>query len=169
MKKLYLAPLLALPLIILLMGCQALSTLASSVITASNQTQTPTVSAFPLTATPSSSGAPIPSPISSGTATAASVSDVTNTHWVGEIYDQNNPYHWEVFEIIFLPGGKLRYYVPNAWNEDGTWKQSGNNIILEWNNHACDFYGVLSDNAIAGAQKCTDGTTQGWSVKLKSP
>jgi hypothetical protein len=169
MKKLYLAPLLALPLIILLMSCQALSTLASSTVTPSNPAQTPTVSAFPLTATPSSSGTPIPSPISSGTASVVSVSDVTNTHWAGEIYDQNNPYHWEVFEIIFLPDGKLRYYVPNAWNEDGTWKQSGNNIILEWNNHTCDFYGVLSGNAIAGAQKCTDGTTQGWSVKLKSP
>jgi hypothetical protein len=97
------------------------------------------------------------------------VTDVTNTHWVGSIYDQNDNRIWEVFEIIFLPGGKLRYYTPNEWRENGTWQQKGNDITLEWGNHACDLYGVLSGDAILGARKCTDGKTWGWSVQYKAP
>ena len=97
------------------------------------------------------------------------VTDVTNTHWVGSLYDQNDNRIWEVFEIIFLPGGKLRYYTPNEWRENGTWQQKGDDITLEWGNHACDFYGVLYDDAILGARKCTDGKTWGWSVKYKAP
>ena len=97
------------------------------------------------------------------------VTDVTNTHWVGMLYDQDNNLIREVFEIIFLPGEKLRYYIPNEWHENGTWQQKGNDITLEWGNHACDFYGVLYDDAILGARKCTDGKTWGWSVKYQAP
>lgn len=97
------------------------------------------------------------------------VTDVTNTHWVGSLYDQNDNRIWEVFEIIFLPGGKLRYYTPNEWRENGTWQQNGNDITLEWGNHACDLYGVLSGDAILGARKCSDGKTWGWSVQYKAP
>jgi hypothetical protein len=97
------------------------------------------------------------------------ISDLTNTHWVGRIYNQDNVYIFEVFETIFLPGGKLRYYVPNDWFEDGTWQQKGNNVTLEWANHRCDLYGVLSGDMIAGAQKCILTGTRGWWVKLKTP
>ena len=102
------------------------------------------------------------------TTTPVAVSDLTNTHWVGGIYDENNPLLWEVFEIVFLPGGKMRYYIPNSWQENGTWQQKGDDIILEWGDHACDFYGILYGDTITGARKCTDGKTKRWTVQLAS-
>jgi hypothetical protein len=97
------------------------------------------------------------------------ITDVTNTHWVGMIYDQDEPLIWSVFEIIFLPGGKLRYYTPNEWRENGTWNQEGDDITLEWGDHFCELYGVLYGDVIAGAKQCTGGKAWGWSVQYQAP
>ena len=135
--------------------------------TPSDQPQpTQTISAIPL---PVATDEPLPSQKPPASTTSVVVSDLTNTHWVGRIYDQDNDLIWEVFEIIFLPDGKFRYFIPNDWYEDGTWQKKGDDIILEWGNHACDFYGVLYGDTIAGARKCTDGKTWGWWVKVKIP
>jgi len=115
---------------------------------------------------------PVPSQTLPSPTTAVVVSDVTNTHWVGRIYEQDNNYIFEVFETIFLPDGKLRYHLLSNWYEDGTWQQKGNNIILQWENHACDLYGTMYGDTISGVgtQKCLGvGTGSEWSVKLQTP
>jgi len=113
--------------------------------------------------------APVPSQIPTNSIAPGDINDLTNTHWVGRIYDQENDLKFEVFEIIFLPDGKFRYFIPNDWHENGTWQKNGNDIVLEWANHACDFYGLLNGDTIAGAQTCVDTGTKGWWVKLKTP
>jgi hypothetical protein len=151
------------------MSCQFITTPTSIQITPSNQVQpAQKTSTLSPTMIHSQTNEIIPSQIPP-TATTVAVSDLTNTHWVGSIYDENNPMIWEVFEIVFLPDGKMRYYIPNAWHENGTWQQKGDDFILEWGDHACDFYGVLYGDTIAGARKCSDGKTKGWSVQLKTP
>ena len=157
-------------LLISTMSCKFLTPPASVQITPSNPAPATQISSpLPATVAPSPTHESAPSPISATSTIAVIVTDVTNTHWVGRIYDEKNNLIWEVFEIIFLPGGKLRYYTPNAWAENGTWQQKDDDIILEWGNHACDFYGVLSGDSIAGARKCTDGKTWGWWVQLQTP
>ena len=152
------------------MSCQFLTHPASIPIAPSAQVQaTQTASALPATVAPSPTRDLIPSEVPPALSATVSVSDVTNTHWKGSIYDEENPLIWEVFEIIFLPGGKLRYYTPNEWSEKGTWQQKGDDILLETNNHGCDFYGVMYGDTIAGARKCMDGKTWGWSVQLQTP
>jgi hypothetical protein len=157
-------------LLLLVMGCQFITGTSPVQVTPSSPGQTPpTASALPPTAAPSPTDELVPSPVPPTATQATVVSDLTDTHWMGSIYDENNPSKWEVFEIYFLPGGKMRYYVPNAWYEDGTWQQKGDDITLVWGDHDCDFYGVLYDDTILGARKCTDGKTWGWSVKLQAP
>jgi hypothetical protein len=112
---------------------------------------------------------PTPSPTLPVATSTIVVTDLTNTHWVGRIYDQDNDRIFMVFEIIFLPDGKLRYYTPNEWRENGTWQQEGNDVVLEWGNHACDLYGILYGDTILGARKCKDSKTWGWSVQLSAP
>ncbi len=156
-------------LLISLASCQFITTPSSIRITPSSEIQAaqPT-STLLATMIPSQTHEFIPSQIPP-TATTVALSDLTNTHWIGNIYDENDPRLGEVFEIVFLPDGKLRYYIPNAWHENGTWQQKGDDIILEWGDHACDFYGVLYGDTIAGARKCTHGKTKGWSVQLQTP
>jgi hypothetical protein len=167
MKKNYLFVILAF-LWILVMSCRLLTGIPSDANpTPSNQAQsTQTIPAEPLLV---ATQEPAPSQTLPAATTSVVISDLTNTHWVGRIYNQDNVYIFEVFETIFLPGGKLRYYIPNDWYENGTWQKKGNNVTLEWGNHACDFYGLLSGDTIAGAQKCVDTGTRGWWVKLKTP
>ena len=155
-------------LFMLLMSCRLITAVPSLVNpTPPDQAQaTQTISALPLLA---ATNEPAPSQTPPASTPSVVVSDLTNTHWVGRIYDQNNDRIFEVFEIIFQPDGKFRYYIPNAWYEDGTWQQKDNNVILEWGNHACDFYGLRNGDMIAGAQKCIDTGTKGWWVKVKMP
>lgn len=155
-------------LLVPVMSCRLVTGIPSQVdLTPSDQAQsTQTTSAEPLLV---ATQVPVPSQTQPASTSSVVVTDLTNTHWVGRIYDQDNIYKFEVFETIFLPGGKLRYYIPNDWAENGTWQQKGNNVVLEWANHACDLYGVLSGDTIAGAQKCVDTGTRGWWVKLKAP
>lgn len=167
MKKNLLFVILAF-LLVPVMSCRLVTGIPSQVdLTPSDQAQsTQTTSAEPLLV---ATQVPVPSQTQPASTSSVVVTDLTNTHWVGRIYDQDNIYKFEVFETIFLPGGKLRYYIPNDWAENGTWQQKGNNVVLEWANHACDLYGVLSGDTIAGAQKCVDTGTRGWWVKLKAP
>ena len=111
-----------------------------------------------------------PEPISNPTPTLpvspAQITDLTNTHWVGRLYDQENQLKFAVFEIIFLPDGELRYYTPNSWSENGTWEQNGDDILLTTGNGSCDYYGILSGDTIAGARNCKDTSTMGWWVEF---
>ena len=157
-------------LLSLMMSCQWLTAPTPAQTTPSRQVQmTQAAPTLPPTTAPDPTRRPIPSPTPAGPTASVSVSEVAGTHWVGQIFDQDKAGIWEVFEIIFLPEGKLRYYVPNDWHEDGAWTQKGNDITLETGNGACNYYGVLYGDAISGARKCGDGKTWGWSVQLKIP
>ncbi len=157
-------------LLSLTMSCQWLSSPTPAQVTPSRQVQmTRAAATLPSPTVPDPTSRPIPSQTPAAPTAPISVTEVAGTHWVGQIFDQDKSGIWEVFEIIFLPEGKLRYYIPNDWHEDGTWEQKGNDIILKTGNGACNYYGVLYGDAITGARKCGEGKTWGWSVQVKVP
>jgi hypothetical protein len=85
-------------------------------------------------------------------------SNVEGTEWEGKT-------DFGVFILRFERGGVLEYTSRNGRHRNGTWKQQGNVVYLEMNNHFADYRGEIRGDRIIGDAKNVNGTTWKWNVK----
>jgi hypothetical protein len=98
---------------------------------------------------------PIPEPNSPG--------NLLGTKWKG--VDSEN----RLYEFIFDKDGILEYESPSGRFRNGSWKQEGDTLRMEMNNHYSDYEGTVSGDSIAGKAKNVTGKTWTWRVTRQAP
>jgi hypothetical protein len=70
-----------------------------------------------------------------------------------------------VFIVRFERGGVLSYTSPGGTYRNGTWRQLGNVIYLEMNNHYADYRGEIRGDRLVGEASNKVGAHWKWDVK----
>ena len=69
----------------------------------------------------------------------------------------------------FERGGVLGYESRSGTFRNGTWKQKGNVVYLEMNNHYADYRGEIRGDRIIGDASNVKGMKWKWDVKRAGP
>jgi hypothetical protein len=69
-----------------------------------------------------------------------------------------------MYEFMFDKDGVLEYQSPTGRFRNGSWKQEGDTVRMEMNNHYSDYEGKIQGEVIAGNAKNVTGKTWTWRV-----
>src|SRR6185312_5178168 len=108
--------------------------------------------------------APSPPPPPKSAAVAANeprgeAPPLEGTTWTGPDSDGTE------WSFMYLPKGRLRYTLSGTTYDDrGTWKQEGDHVTMETNNHYADFTAHIHGDQMEGSAENTAGKSWTWTA-----
>jgi hypothetical protein len=93
-----------------------------------------------------------------------SISSVAGTSWAGIVTSPDSAGRFQDFayEFEFLTGSKLRWRWRGTVYDNGTWKQSGRDVLLELNDGHSTWRGTIEGNRMSGNSSNKEGYQWNW-------
>lgn len=148
------------PTPLLILATLAAAGLACQVVTGLSPTLTEPAStepAPPPTSPPMPTVTPLPPP------TEPAPGDLTGSRWFIYYAEPSGDYY--EYELVFHPGGRLENSHPNETTPDNdTWMQSGDTVVLFFNDSYATYEGQISGDAISGMAVNVTGGLWAWNA-----
>lgn len=93
-----------------------------------------------------------------------SISSLAGTSWAGIVNSPDSAGRFQdyAYEFEFLTGSKLRWRWRGTVYDNGTWKQSGRDILLELNDGRSTWRGTIEGNRMSGNSLNKEGYQWNW-------